>query len=57
MLLRVGGALTGRGGEIARLVGSLEVDTTGTRTRLGWTPPRTLTEGLTQMARSWKAAR
>ena len=56
-LLRFGGALIGMGGEVGRLTGSLEVDTTGTRTRLGWTPPRTLTEGLTQMARSWKAAR
>ena len=56
-LLRLSGALTGLGGEIARLTGSLEVDVSETRARLGWTPPRTLAEGLTQMAQAWKSGR
>jgi len=56
-LLRLGGALSGLGGEVARLTGSLEVDVSETRTRLGWTPPRTLAEGLTEMAQDWKRGR
>jgi nucleoside-diphosphate-sugar epimerase len=56
-LLRLGGALIGRGDDMARLTGSLEVDVSGTRTRLRWSPPRTLVEGLTQMAQAWKNAR
>lgn len=56
-LLKLGGVLTGRGSEIERLVGSLEVDITGTRAALGWVPPVSLAEGLAEMARAWKEAR
>lgn len=44
--LRAAGRLTGRSGIIRRLVESFEVDITHTRTRLGWTPPLTVDEGL-----------
>ena len=57
LVLRVGGALAGRADEIARLVGSLEVDTADTVARLGWEPRRPLTEGLLRMARAWKETR
>ena len=56
-LLRFGGRITGLGGEIERLVGSLEVDAAPSRELLGWIPPLTLAEGLTQMARAWKEDR
>lgn len=44
--LRAAGRLTGRSGMIRRLVESFQVDITHTRTRLGWTPPLTVGEGL-----------
>lgn len=45
-LLRVCGALIGRGAEVARLCDSLTVDITDTRTLLRWTPPYTVDESL-----------
>ena len=45
-MLRVVGACTGRAGAMARLIESLEVDTTSFRTRFGWTPPVSLSQGL-----------
>lgn len=48
-LLRLAGRLSGRSGEVARLVESLQVDSSATRSTLGWTPPITVTEGLKQM--------
>jgi len=50
-LMRIGGALTGRAGEIARLTGSLQVDSARIRRELQWQPPFTLTQGLEQTAR------
>ena len=41
-LLKLAGALTGRRDEIARLTGSLEVDTSGLRAATGWRPAHTL---------------
>lgn len=38
-LLSAAGRLVGRGGQIERLLGDLEVDGTTTRTLLGWVPP------------------
>ena len=50
-LMRLGGALTGRRGEIERLTGSLQVDSSRIRRELGWRPPFTLRQGLAQTAR------
>lgn len=56
-LLRLAGVLTGQAAEVDRLVGSLEIDIAQTRTRLQWTPPHSLAEGLTDMARAWRDTR
>lgn len=48
-LLRLAGRLSGRSPEVARLVESLQVDSSATRTTLDWTPPITVTEGLKQV--------
>jgi nucleoside-diphosphate-sugar epimerase len=45
-LLRLGGALTGKGAEVSRLCDSLTVDITETRAQLGWSPPVSLDEAL-----------
>ena len=45
-LLQFAGACLGRADAVARLTGSLAVDTTAFRTRFGWTPPNTLAQGL-----------
>jgi UDP-glucose 4-epimerase len=44
--LEVGAALLGKRGTARRLIGSLQVDITKARTRLGWTPPVSVDEGL-----------
>ncbi len=50
-LLRWAGALSGRSAEIERLTGSLRIDDALLRRTLDWQPPRTLDEGLADMAR------
>jgi UDP-glucose 4-epimerase len=45
-LLRLGGLLTGRRAEVARLCGSLTVDITATRELLGWSPPLSVNQSL-----------
>lgn len=45
-ILRLGGALTGRSAEIARLCGSLAVDISATRQLLDWSPPLSVDESL-----------
>jgi UDP-glucose 4-epimerase len=45
-LLRALGAVTGRSAEIARLCGSLTVDTSPARDELGWSPPLSADTGL-----------
>jgi len=45
--------LAGRRADVQRLTGSLVVDDSRIRRELGWLPPRTLDEGLAQMARAW----
>jgi nucleoside-diphosphate-sugar epimerase len=55
-LLRAAGALAGKGDEVARLTGSLVVDSGLISRELGWRPPRTPQEGLEQMARSFRQA-
>ncbi len=46
--LRVAAGYAGRGEALARLADSLEIDTTSFGARFGWTPPRTLEEGLAE---------
>lgn len=45
-LLRLGGILTGRGGQVSRLLDSLTVDDANIRDTLGWVPPYSVAEGL-----------
>jgi nucleoside-diphosphate-sugar epimerase len=45
-LLRAMGSAVGRRAEMARLCGSLTVDLSRTRERLGWSPPTSVEEGL-----------
>lgn len=45
-VLKLAGALLGKRAAVARLTGSLFVDSTSMRTRLGWKPPYTLQQGL-----------
>jgi UDP-glucose 4-epimerase len=49
-LLRAAGLLLGRGAAVARLVGSLEVDTTSLRDGTGWTPRWSLDAALAEVA-------
>jgi UDP-glucose 4-epimerase len=48
--LRAAGALLGRGAEVDRLLGSLSVDSSKIRRELGWRPPFSMDEGLSQTA-------
>jgi UDP-glucose 4-epimerase len=45
------GRLTGQGAAIARLTTSLQVDSSLIRTRLGWSPPVVMIDGLSDVAR------
>jgi nucleoside-diphosphate-sugar epimerase len=51
-LLRLAGGLLGRGENVRRLCGSLTVDITPTRERLGWSPPLSMDEALARTV-SW----
>jgi len=53
--LRLAGALTGRGAEVARLCGSLQLDITPARGQLGWRAPRTVDEELALAARWFRS--
>jgi nucleoside-diphosphate-sugar epimerase len=48
--LRAVGRVTGRSAEVGRLIDPLRVDSTRSRELLGWRPPYTLEQGLTQTA-------
>jgi nucleoside-diphosphate-sugar epimerase len=48
-LLRLCGRMLGRLNEVDRLVGSLQVDSTATRSLLDWTPPVSVQEGIRKM--------
>lgn len=54
-LLSIAGILSGRGAEIARLTGSLQVDSSRIRRELGWNPPFRLEHGLAATARWYRA--
>jgi nucleoside-diphosphate-sugar epimerase len=56
-LLMAAARITGRIDEARRLIGTLEVDTTLIRNRLGWIPPYTLADGLKDTAGWYHAAR
>jgi nucleoside-diphosphate-sugar epimerase len=45
-VLAFGGALLGRRAAVARLTGSLHVDSSAIRARLGWAPPYSMEAGL-----------
>lgn len=45
-MLRLAGALLGKGAEVSRLQGSLAVDISATRRDLGWSPPLPIDEAL-----------
>jgi nucleoside-diphosphate-sugar epimerase len=48
-LLRLAGRVLGRLNEVDRLVGSLQVDSSPTRSLLDWTPPVSVEEGVRRM--------
>ena len=50
-LMELVGMLTGKSDEIARLLGSLCIDSSKIRSELDWTPPYTLEQGLAETAR------
>lgn len=47
-LLRLLGGLAGKGAEVDRLLGSLQIDASKFRVETNWVPPFTLQQGLTQ---------
>jgi nucleoside-diphosphate-sugar epimerase len=47
-LLRLAGRMTGKSAAVSRLTGSLYVDSRTIRAQLGWVPPYSMQEGLTQ---------
>jgi nucleoside-diphosphate-sugar epimerase len=49
-LLRVAGRLTGRSAQVARLLDDLQVDSSHIAEVLGWQPPYTVEQGLTETA-------
>ncbi len=56
-LLLLGGALTGRRGAVARLTGSLQLDSSRIRRALEWSPPHPVGEGLAATARWYRQVR
>jgi nucleoside-diphosphate-sugar epimerase len=55
-LLGLLGRLAGKGGEIARLTGSLRLDISKIKTELGWNPPYTMEEGIEETVKWYKAS-
>lgn len=49
-VLRLLGQMTGRSLQVQRLLGSLQVDISATRSRLGWEPPVRVEQGLKETA-------
>ena len=56
-LLKLGGHITGKRGEVERLIGSLQIDSSQIRRELDWTPPYTLDQGLAETVNWYLAAR
>ena len=53
-VLQLAGALLGKRASEARLTGSLWVDCSLIRTRLGWTPPYSMAAGLAATVGAWR---
>lgn len=49
-LLRLAGRIAGKSSEVDRLVRSLQIDSTKIRNELGWSPPYSTMQGLTETA-------
>ena len=45
-LLKLAGCLVGKSDQIARIVGSLQVDSSKIRRELGWVPPFSVDDGI-----------
>lgn len=56
-VLELAGVLLGKRAAVARLVGSLYVDNSAIRSRLGWTPPNTLQRGVAETVADWRNCR
>jgi len=56
-ILKSVGALLGKRAAVARLTGSLYLDCSAIRLRLGWAPPHTLAQGLVATIADWHTAR
>ena len=52
--IRLAGKLSGKSGVVNRLMGSLTVDTAKIKRELGWKPPFSMEEGLTETANWFK---
>lgn len=57
VLLKFAGSLTGKSGQVERLVCSLQIDSNKIRRELNWTPPYTLEQGLRATAEWYRNAR
>jgi len=53
-VLKAAGRLTGRSGQIERLLGALRVDGGKIRRQLNWSPPFTLQQGLRATAQWYR---
>lgn len=56
-VLELAGRLLGKQAAVARLTGSLFVDSSAIRSHLGWTPPHTLAQGLAATVADWQTTR
>jgi nucleoside-diphosphate-sugar epimerase len=54
-LLEMAGALSGRGGEVSRLTGSLQVDGSRIRRELAWNPRYRVSQGLAETVQWYRA--
>src|SRR5690606_24105555 len=54
LLLRLAGQLLGRGEDVDRLLGSLQVDSSRLSRDLGWVPVRSLEAGILEMTKGFR---
>lgn len=54
--LKLAGKTTGMSGEVERLIGSLQIDSSRIRRELGWRPPYSLQQGLSETVRWFEQA-